>query len=37
MALPLNLPETLPLDSGRALPCTREGASTLSTPISRLS
>ena len=30
-------PEALPLDSGRALPCTREGSSTLSTPISRLS
>ena len=33
----MNLPEALPLDSGRALPCTREGSSTLSTPISRLS
>ena len=30
-------PEALPLDSGRALPCTREGSSTLSTPFSRLS
>ena len=29
-------PEALPLDSGRALPCTREGSSTLSTPFSRL-
>ena len=28
-------PEALPLDSGRALPCTREGSSTLSTPFSR--
>ena len=27
----------LPLDPSRALPCTREGSSTLSTPISRLS
>ena len=33
----MNLPEALPLDSSRALPCTREGSSTLSTPISRLS
>ena len=27
----------MPLDPSRALPCTREGSSTLSTPISRLS
>ena len=28
----MTTPEALPLDSGRALPCTREGSSTLWTP-----